>query len=143
MKSNYFLLICIFIFIGCTPSSKSHNIEEKFYIKEKNNSSYDIFYQFYLEDGNVYRVKLPKNRESNPHEPYTCYPDKYPYWSYKNNPYEVIKKIIIADLYSRKILKRIEGKDIENTYKLNKFDSVYGDRVKYYLFEITDEWLEN
>ena len=143
MKSKVYVLICLFLFFGCSHFFYVRSMEEKYYIKERNISSYNIFYQFYLEDGNVYRIKLLKNTESNSNEPYSRYPDNYPYWDYKGNPNELIQKIVIVDIDSRKILRRIEGKEIENTYKLYKYDSVYGEKVKYYIFEITDEWLEN
>lgn len=113
-----------------------------YYTKEKNISSYNIFYQYYLDDGNVYRIKILKNMESNSNEPYSRYPDRYPYWDYNENPNKIIKKILIADLDSRKILKRIEGRDIEGLYKFDHFDSFYGDRVQYFVFEITDELLK-
>jgi hypothetical protein len=143
MKNSILLIIILFIVFGYNCCRKEYKIDEKHYIKEKNISSYNIFYQFFLEDGNVYRNKLLKNMESDSNEPYSRYPDNYPYWSYTKSPNELLKKVLIVDLDSRKILKCIEGNDIENLYKLYAFDSVYGEKIKYYILEITDEWLKN
>ena len=140
MKGIVFLFNIVFLLAGCTRDDKS-KMNMTYYTKEKNSSSFNIFYQFYLDDGNVYRIKLSKNRESNSNEPYSRYPDRYPYWTYPEDPHKIIKKIVIADLDSQKILKRIEGADIDGLYKLDHFDSYYGDKVRYFVFEITDELL--
>ena len=114
-----------------------------YYKKERNISSYNIFFQCYLNDGNVYRIELLQNSESNTNEPYSRYPDKFPYWGYNDNPNNIINKILLVELNSQKLLKRIEGNDIKNIYKFNNYDSVYGEKIQYFIFEITDDIFEN
>ena len=106
-----------------------------YYKKEINNSSYDIFFQCYFNDGNVYRIELLRNTESNTNEPYSRYPDNFPYWNYNENPNNLINKILLVELNSQKLLKRIEGNDIKDLYKFNNYDSVYGEKVQYFIFE--------
>jgi hypothetical protein len=110
-----------------------------YYKKEKNISSYNIFLQCYFNDGNVYRIELLQNSESNSNKPYSRYPDKFPYWQYNNNPNNLINKVLLMELNSQKLLKGIKGNDTKNLYRFNNYDSVYGEKVQYFIFEITDD----
>ena len=110
-----------------------------YYKKEKNNSSYNVFLQCYYNDGNVYRIELLQNSESNSNEPYSRYPDRFPYWQYNDNPNNLINKILLVELNSKILLKRIEGNDTKDLYKFNNFDDVYGKKVQYFVFKINDD----
>ena len=163
MKSVFILLAFALLFTGCPLIERT--IESTlYYTTEKNNSSYDLFIQYYLENGNITRKKIFKNTENRIHFNYEDYKngnmDEYADAMYKNNyvnepdsdpqltyyesdlnPNERIVKILIVDMETNKLLKRLEN--IDSIYILNNAEDNYDMRARfeYWLLEITDEWL--
>ena len=159
MKGAINLFIVALLFTGCPPVERT--IENTiFYTTEKNNSSYDLFIQYYLENGNITRKKILKNTENRLHyltggvdaEPmlennYMAEPDSDSQLTYHEsdlNPNERIIKILIVNMETNKIIKRLENiENIDSVYILDDAEDNYDMRVRfeYWLLEITDEWL--
>jgi hypothetical protein len=100
----------------------------------KNHSSRNIFVQFYMNNNDVIsRVSVLKNEESYPYGQ-----SGYYYTFDYSNPNEQIKKIIIIDTDTHKILTRID--DVDEVFKLDHADDNYDMRARfeYYVFDITD-----
>ena len=157
MKNAIILLIFALLFTGCPPVERT--IESTlYYTTEKNNSSYDLFIQYYLENGKITRKKILRNTENRMHfyykdndfytstmieNNYVKEPDSDPQLTYYAdlNPNERIIKILIVDIETNKILKRLEN--IDSIYILDNAEDNYDMRARfeYWLLEITDEWL--
>ena len=163
MKSVFILPAFALLFTGCPLIERTIEFT-LYYTTEKNNSSYDLFIQYYLENGNITRKKVLKNTENRIHFNYEDYEngnmDEYADTMYKNNyinepdsdpqltyyesdlnPNERIIKILIVDIETNKILKRLEN--IDSIYILDNAEDNYDMRARfeYWLLEITDEWL--
>jgi len=158
MKNAIILLIFALLFTGCPPVERT--IESTlYYTTEKNNSSYDLFIQYYLENGKITRKKILRNTENRMHfyykdndfytstmieNNYVNEPDSDPQLTYYEsdlNPNERIIKILFVDIETNKIIKRLEN--IDSIYILNNAEDNYDMRARfeYWLLEITDEWL--
>jgi len=157
MKSVFILLAFALLFTGCPPIERTIEFT-LYYTTEINNSSYDLFIQYYLENGNITRKKILRNTENRMHfyykdndfytstmieNNYVKEPDSDPQLTYYAdlNPNERIIKILFVDIETNKIIKRLEN--IDNVYILDNAEDNYNIRVRleYWLLEITDEWL--
>ena len=164
--SIFVLAISALLFSGCPPEERI--IESTlYYTTEENNSSYDLFIQYYLENGQITRKKIYSNSENRTHfynydydkygdafnvftrvmysNNYLKEPDADPQLTYYEsdlNPNERIEKILFIDINTNKIVKRLENTD--DLYFLEYAEDDYGmlARFEYWYFEITDEWLK-
>jgi hypothetical protein len=158
MKSAFILPVFALLFTGCPLIERT--IESTlYYTTEKNNSSYDLFIQYYLENGKITRKKILRNTENRMHfyykdndfytstmieNNYVNEPDSDPQLTYYEsdlNPNERIIKILFVDIETNKIIKRLEN--IDSIYILDNAEDNYDMRARfeYWLLEITDEWL--
>jgi hypothetical protein len=117
------------------PVAVKHVIEETICnTNVKNDSSHNVLVQFYMNNNSaISRVSLSKNEESSYYGQSNDYTFDY------SNPNEQIKKVIIIDTDTYKILKRIN--DVNEVFKLDYADDNYGigARFEYYMFDFTDE----
>jgi hypothetical protein len=156
-----FLTLFILLFSGCQPEQNRTIESVLFKTKEKNMSSYDLFLQYYLVNGKITRKEIYKNIANTNYyltggTPYgnlmhennymgdpvsDCQIDFIEETRYADNPNGRIQKLLIIDLNTNKIIKRIEN--AADLYFLDYAEDDYGMRVRweYWLLEITDEWL--
>lgn len=140
MKPIYVLLAAVFLLTGCLPFERE--IEDTMStIREANDSSHNIFIQYYYKpnpdnEETIERLRLDAHSEYK-RDWFFNYRDS-PYYTF-DNPNVYIKKIIIVDTDSHKMLKKIE--DADGFFELEKAENDYGMLVRreHYLFTITDE----
>jgi hypothetical protein len=123
---------------------------------ERNYSTYNVFMQYYLNDGTITRKKIYKSTENRTdsflHDDYINMDEMYennystspgydPQLSGLINPNNMIQKILIVDIDTNTILKRLEYTD--DWYFLGFAENNWDMRVRweYWILDITNEWL--
>ncbi|GHV88897.1 hypothetical protein AGMMS50267_12570 [Spirochaetia bacterium] len=144
MKRMYVLLAAVFLLTGC-PSGEREIEDTMSTIREANDSSHNIYIQYYYKpnpdnEETLERLRLDAHSEYK-HDWYVINYRYSPYYTF-DNPNEYIKKIIIVDTDSHKMLKKIE--DANGFFELEKAENDYDMLVRreHYLFTITDELFE-
>ena len=137
---NIFFIIIVFLFTGCISLTYYSNAGKfssdapdgyKYFSMEKNDSSYNLFLQYYFGDDTVYGIKLLINEET-----------RSPYYIWKKEPNDQIKKILVIDIDTYKLIKIVKSNNNMELYKLNDLKKEHS-RYNYYIFNITDNWIED
>jgi len=155
MKKIIVLIFIVLLFASCINPEGNRTIEDVICRTiERNYSTYNVFMQYYLNDGTITRKKIYKSTENRIYSwsddyinetemyenNYLSSPSPDPQFGL-NNPNKMIKKILIIDIDTNTILKRLEYND--DWYFLGFADYNWDMRVKweYWILDITNEWL--
>jgi hypothetical protein len=152
VKKTFFLIFIVLLFTACPWPERT--IESViYYTIERNFSSHNVFIQYYLDDEIITRKLIRKGIINDVHsgdnyyqkqnkilENNYCY-DPGPDPSFIDHPNKSVKKILIIDIDTHKILKCLEKTD--DLYFLDHAKDNYDMRARfeYWMFDITDEWL--
>ena len=156
MKKIIVLFFIISLFASCIPE-ENRTIESVYYRTiERNYSTYNVFMQYYLNDGTITRKKIYKstenrinsfwhddyiNEEEMYENNYCTSPGSDPQLDSLINPNSMIQRILIVDIDTNTILKRLEYTD--DWYFLGFAENNWDMRVRweYWILDITNEWL--
>ena len=156
MKKLIIPFFVVLFFTSCLLDEK-RTIENIYCMTiERNFSTYNLFVQYYLNDGTITRKIIYKSTENRIdhilsddyidqkemfENNYCSSPDPDPQLSGLVNPNEEIQKIIFIDIDTQKILKRLEYD--KDWYFLGFADYNWDMKVKweYWILDITNEWL--
>jgi hypothetical protein len=155
MRRLFVLLPVLFALTGCPPTERT--IEDTIcYIREVNHSSRNVYIQYYYnipsnDDIFLERIHLNSHSEYNTGDSDydNCDPGiNYGDVNYRSMPgydhsLEIIKKIVIVDIDSRRLLLRTDNPrlviDLENAN--DNYDMRC--RFEYYILNITDDLFES
>jgi len=158
MKNIIVLIFIVLLFSSCILFPEENRTIESVYYRtiERNYSTYNVFMQYYLNDGTITRKKIYKSTENRIdsfwHDDYINMDEMYennystspgsdPQLSGLVNPNNMIQKILIVDIDTNTILKRLEYTD--DWYFLGFAENNWDMRVRweYWILDITNEWL--
>jgi hypothetical protein len=137
MKPIYVLLAAVFLLTGCPPAEREID-GTMTTLLEANDSSHNVFIQYYYDADSVVIERLCLNAHSEYDGGYNTNYRYSPGYAF-TNPNDYIKKIIIVDTDSHKMLKKID--DPDGFFELEAAENDYGMLVRWehYLFTITDD----
>jgi hypothetical protein len=152
MKKAVLFSFIMLLFTVCRPTERM--MEEVVYCLhiERNYSTYNLFMQYYLNDGTIMRKKIYQGTENRIDTDYNSVemsennfyhgPDADLYFNRSTNLNAEIQKILIIDMDTNTIIKRLEHPD--NLYSFG-FAEYWAPDVKreYWILDITNEWLIN
>jgi hypothetical protein len=151
VKKTFLLIFIVLFFTACPWPERTIDLVIAHTI-ERNFSSHNVFIQYYLDDEIITRKIIYKGTENKDFQYDTidikemlknnfCGESGYDPGFSLDNPNKLVKKILVIDLDTNKILKRLEKTD--DLYYLDHARDNYDMRARfeYWMFDITDEWL--